>query len=160
MKDGMLASLGCIGGALGARILDEAMPDTVLYSHTFGQGRRAQIRPSAALGIVAVGLGLAGIKVPGGALALGIGAGMLGYEATMEYGDDVAAMVLGLDAPAGQPAPALPPAAPAPGPAASLASPYGWSAPAANVPDPYLNAAMAGLGQQFPAYPPGYPAGG
>lgn len=145
---------GVAAGGFLARIMDEAMPETVLHTINFGAGRKAEIRPSAALGAGVVIAGLLGLRIPGGPAVLGIGTGMLTYEAVMEGGDDVAALVLGLEPPAGQPAPGLPPPAPAPGAAASLAAPYGYYPQSVGVPDYTLQAAMAGLGQ-FPVPPMG-----
>ncbi|MDM7992947.1 MAG: hypothetical protein QUS11_06495 [Candidatus Fermentibacter sp.] len=142
MNTGLQVGLGTVAGAFAARVADEAMPDTKLYTVGLGSGREAVIRPTAAVGIAALVAGIMGVRIPGGPAVMGLGIGMLGYEAVMEVGDDVAALVLGLPSPgASTPAPVA--GLPVPGQTpAAFAGYY----PGGGVPDYNLNAAMQGLG--------------
>lgn len=102
--------LGALGGAVSAKVLDDALPD-LKYDLALGD-RTFTIRASTAAALATLGAVLFGVKVPGESIVVPMAAGALAYETTAEVGDDISALLLGLPMP-GAPTPAplpLPPA--------------------------------------------------
>lgn len=127
---------GALGGAMAARVIDEAFP-TMKYEFT-ALGRPFTIRASVVGAVLLAGAVVAGVDVPGESILVPMAAGAIAFGAGVEVGDDVAALILGLPAP-GAPVTDVP----SPPPVLPPASPYMY--PYGQMSDAYLQQAMGVL---------------
>jgi hypothetical protein len=131
--------LGALGGALGARIVDEWMPEAS-YPLTLG-GREIKLRATTAIGAGVLVAAALGVRIPMESILVPMAGGALAYEVTAEVGDDLAALVLGLAPPGPAPLPPVdqPPVLP----------PGAYGYPGYPVSSYSLDQALGGLNRRF-----------